>query len=99
MPALAIIFRVIEWLGSSAGPPPCAAAALPTHAMITIRVTGTSHQLDVENEMPLLWVLRDEIGLTGTKYGCGITACGACTVHVNSQTLSSCTVPSALIRR
>ena len=61
--------------------------------MITIRVNGTSHQLDVEDEMPLLWVLRDEIGLTGTKYGCGIAACGACTVHVNGRTVRSCMVP------
>src|SRR5712691_6725525 len=51
--------------------------------MVTIKVNGTSHRLDVENETPLLWVLREEIGLTGTKYGCGISACGACTVHVN----------------
>jgi aerobic-type carbon monoxide dehydrogenase small subunit (CoxS/CutS family) len=65
--------------------------------MITIRVNGTPHQLDIENEMPLLWVLRDEIGLTGTKYGCGIAACGACTVHVNGQPLRSCKVPIGLV--
>ena len=65
--------------------------------MITIRVNGTPHQLDVENEMPLLWVLRDEIGLTGTKYGCGIAACGACTVHVNGHSLRSCKVPIGLV--
>jgi isoquinoline 1-oxidoreductase alpha subunit len=46
--------------------------------MINIRVNGTSHQLDVEGEMPLLWVLREEIGLTGTKFGCGIAQCGYC---------------------
>ena len=49
--------------------------------MVTIKVNGTSHQLDVEGETPLLWVLREEVGLTGTKFGCGIAACGACTVQ------------------
>jgi isoquinoline 1-oxidoreductase subunit alpha len=61
--------------------------------MITITVNGQSHQLDVEPEMPLLWVLRDEIGLTGTKFGCGIAQCGACTVHVNGEAMRSCSVP------
>jgi isoquinoline 1-oxidoreductase subunit alpha len=61
--------------------------------MITITVNGTPHQLDVEDEMPLLWVLRDEIGLTGTKFGCGIAACGACTVHVDGKPVRSCSVP------
>ena len=65
--------------------------------MITIRVNGTSHQLDVEDETPLLWVLREEIGLTGTKFGCGIAACGACTVHVNGQAVRSCSVPIGTI--
>jgi isoquinoline 1-oxidoreductase alpha subunit len=61
--------------------------------MIAITVNGTPHQIDVENEMPLLWVLRDEIGLTGTKFGCGIAACGACTVHVDGKPVRSCSVP------
>jgi isoquinoline 1-oxidoreductase alpha subunit len=61
--------------------------------MIAITVNGTSHQLDVEEEMPLLWALRDEIGLTGTKFGCGIAACGACTVHVDGKPVRSCSVP------
>jgi isoquinoline 1-oxidoreductase subunit alpha len=60
--------------------------------MITIRVNGTPHQLDVEAEMPLLWALREEVGLTGTKFGCGIAACGACTVHVNGKAVRSCSV-------
>ena len=60
--------------------------------MVTIKVNGTSHRLDVENETPLLWVLREEVGLTGTKYGCGIAQCGACTVHVNGQAMRSCAV-------
>jgi isoquinoline 1-oxidoreductase subunit alpha len=63
------------------------------HVMITITVNGTAHQLDIEDETPLLWVLRDEIGLTGTKFGCGIAACGACTVHVNGEAMRSCSVP------
>jgi isoquinoline 1-oxidoreductase alpha subunit len=61
--------------------------------MIAITVNGTRHELDLEPEMPLLWVLRDEIGLTGTKFGCGIAQCGACTVHVNGQAMRSCSVP------
>jgi len=61
--------------------------------MVTIKVNGTSHRLDVESETPLLWVLREEVGLTGTKYGCGIAQCGACTVHVNGQAIRSCAVP------
>jgi isoquinoline 1-oxidoreductase alpha subunit len=61
--------------------------------MITLTVNGREHRLDVEPEMPLLWVLRDEIGLTGTKYGCGIAQCGACTVHVNGTAMRSCSVP------
>ena len=61
--------------------------------MIAITVNGQPHRLDVEPEMPLLWVLRDEIGLTGTKFGCGIAQCGACTVHVNGEAMRSCSVP------
>ncbi len=53
-------------------------------------VNGTSHEVDVEADMPLLWVLRDEIGLTGTKYGCGVAACGACTVHIDGVAVRSC---------
>src|SRR5689334_24365183 len=60
--------------------------------MINIKVNGTPHQLDVEGDTPLLWVLREEIGLTGTKFGCGIAQCGACTVHVNGQATRSCSV-------
>jgi isoquinoline 1-oxidoreductase subunit alpha len=60
--------------------------------MIVLTVNGQRHQLDIEPETPLLWVLRDEIGLTGTKYGCGIAQCGACTVHVDGQAMRSCSV-------
>jgi isoquinoline 1-oxidoreductase subunit alpha len=65
--------------------------------MVSITVNGRPHQLDVEPEMPLLWVLRDEIGLTGTKFGCGIAQCGACTVHVNGEAMRSCSVPVGTI--
>ena len=53
-------------------------------------VNGTPHDIDVEPEMPLLWVLRDELGITGPKYGCGIAQCGACTVHVDGEAVRSC---------
>lgn len=55
-----------------------------------ITVNGQAHEVDVEPEMPLLWVLRDELGITGPKYGCGIAQCGACTVHVNGYAMRSC---------
>ena len=58
--------------------------------MIVLTINGHSHQLDIEPETPLLWVIRDEIGLTGTKFGCGIAQCGACTVHVNGEAVRSC---------
>ena len=61
--------------------------------MANIIVNGTRHQIDVEPETPLLWVLREEVGLTGTKFGCGIAQCGACTVHVEGQAIRSCSVP------
>ncbi len=55
-----------------------------------LEVNGQTHEVDVEHDAPLLWVLRDELGLTGTKFGCGISACGACTVHVNGEATRSC---------
>lgn len=61
--------------------------------MITITVNGHEQQLDVEPETPLLWVLRDNLGLTGTKYSCGIARCGACTVHLDGEPVRSCTTP------
>jgi isoquinoline 1-oxidoreductase alpha subunit len=60
--------------------------------MIAIKVNGTTHNLDIEPETPLLWVIRDELGLTGTKFGCGIAQCGACTVHVDGEAMRSCGV-------
>jgi isoquinoline 1-oxidoreductase subunit alpha len=61
--------------------------------MIALSINGKSHTVDVESDTPLLWVLRDTIGLTGTKYGCGIAQCGACTVHINGVATRSCQVP------
>jgi len=61
--------------------------------MIKLLVNGERHQVDVEPDTPLLWVLRDELGLTGTKFGCGIAQCGACTVHVYGQPRRSCATP------
>lgn len=55
-----------------------------------LRINGTLHEVDVEEDMPLLWVLRDELGLTGTKFGCGIAQCGACTVHLDGVAVRSC---------
>ena len=65
--------------------------------MVTFRVNGTARTVDVDDEIPLLWVLRDELGLTGTKYGCGIAQCGACTVHVDTRAIRSCVTPAAAV--
>ena len=65
--------------------------------MISFKVNGTPYQLDIEPETPVLWVLRDTIGLTGTKFGCGVAQCGACTVHIDGQPMRSCSVPVALV--
>jgi len=63
--------------------------------MISFTVNNRAVQVDADPETPLLWVLRDDLGLTGTKYGCGIAACGACTVHVGGQPVRSCSLPVA----
>ena len=60
---------------------------------VTLKVNGQTHTLDIEPEMPLLWALRDELNLTGTKVGCGIAQCGACTVHIGGVATRSCSVP------
>jgi len=60
---------------------------------ITITINGVDRSIDVEPDVPLLWALRDTLGLTGTKFGCGISVCGACTVHLNGHAVRSCTLP------
>ena len=59
----------------------------------TIKVNGTPHNVDVDADTPLLWVLRDVLGMTGTKFGCGIAQCGACTVHIDGNPVRSCLLP------
>ena len=61
--------------------------------MTTIRINGTTRDVDTDPQMPLLWAIRDILGLTGTKFGCGIGACGACTVHMDGQAVRSCITP------
>jgi isoquinoline 1-oxidoreductase alpha subunit len=65
--------------------------------MIVLSINGKVHEVDVEPDTPLLWVLRDTIGLTGTKYGCGIAQCGACTVHLDGAATRSCQVPAGTV--
>jgi isoquinoline 1-oxidoreductase alpha subunit len=64
--------------------------------MITLNINGVSHTLDVDPVTPLLWVIRDYVGLTGTKFGCGIAQCGACTVHLDGTPIRSCVTPARL---
>src|SRR6202021_334794 len=65
--------------------------------MIALSINGKSYEVDVESDTPLLWVLRDTLGMTGTKYGCGIAQCGACTVHVDGVAMRSCSVPVSAV--
>jgi len=60
---------------------------------VTLKINGTPHEVDVDGDIPLLWVLRDVLGMTGTKFGCGQALCGACTVHVNGSQTRSCVTP------
>jgi len=61
--------------------------------MVPLKVNGKRYEVEVPPDMPLLWVIRETLGLTGTKYGCGMSLCGACTVHVNGQAVRSCVTP------
>src|SRR5262245_7374541 len=61
--------------------------------MITLQINGTSHSVDAEPDMPLLWVLRDLLGMNGTKFGCGVALCGACPVHLDGVPRRSCVMP------
>jgi isoquinoline 1-oxidoreductase alpha subunit len=65
--------------------------------MARLTVNGQSHDLDVAPDTPLLWVIRENVGLTGTKYGCGIAQCGACTVHVDGEAVRSCAMPVSAV--
>jgi isoquinoline 1-oxidoreductase alpha subunit len=65
--------------------------------MTKLQINGQSHEVDAPNDMPLLWVLRDIVGLTGTKFGCGIAQCGACTVHVDGKAVRSCMLPVSAV--
>lgn len=61
--------------------------------MLTLNINGQEKKVDVEDDTPLLWVIRDTVNLTGTKFGCGVSACGACTVHINGEPVRSCSFP------
>jgi isoquinoline 1-oxidoreductase alpha subunit len=65
--------------------------------MINLKINGQAHDLDVPEDMPVLWVLRDVLGMTGTKFGCGIAQCGACTVHLDGQPVRSCMLPAGAV--
>lgn len=65
--------------------------------MIELTVNGTLHRLDLDPQIPLLWALREHLGLTGTKYGCGIGQCGSCTVHLDGEAVHSCSIPLAAV--
>jgi isoquinoline 1-oxidoreductase alpha subunit len=65
--------------------------------MATLNINGTTHDVQAEPDTPLLWVIREQIGLPGTKYGCGIAQCGACSVHINGEVTRSCSVPLSTI--
>jgi len=67
-------------------------------AAFTLQINGKEYKVDVATDTPLLWVLRDHLGLVGTKYGCGIAQCGACTVHVDGNPVRSCTLPVSAIK-
>ena len=66
--------------------------------MIQLNVNGRSQQIDVEPDTPLLWVIREQLGMTGTKYGCGVEQCGACSVHINGEVKRSCSVPVGSVK-
>ena len=66
--------------------------------MPQLNINGRSHDVDVEPDTPLLWVIREQVGLTGTKYGCGVAQCGACSVHLNGEVVRSCAYPVSAVK-
>lgn len=66
--------------------------------MFTLNINGRNHEIDAPEDMPLLWVIRDILGLTGTKFGCGIAQCGACTVHLDGKAVRSCVLPLVAVK-
>src|ERR1700732_979428 len=67
-------------------------------AMANLTINGKDHDVTVEPDTPLLWVIRENVGLTGTKYGCGVAPCGACSVHINGNVMRSCAIPVSAIK-
>src|SRR5574341_1689802 len=65
--------------------------------MVRLSINGKTHNVDVDPNTPLLWVIREQVGLTGTKYGCGIAQCGACTVHIDGEPVRSCSLPLSAV--
>ena len=65
--------------------------------MARLTVNGKAHDIDVDPDTPLLWVLREQLGMTGTKFGCGVAACGACTVHIDGAAVRSCAMPVSMV--
>ena len=65
--------------------------------MIRLTINGKTHDVDVDPNTPLLWAIREQVGLTGTKYGCGIAQCGACTVHIDGSPIRSCAIPASAV--
>ena len=65
--------------------------------MITLKINGQTHNIEVDPNTPILWVVREQIGLTGTKFGCGIAQCGACTMHLNGKPIRSCVTPNQAV--
>jgi isoquinoline 1-oxidoreductase subunit alpha len=66
--------------------------------MVKLTINGKSHEVDVDPNTPLLWVIREQVGLTGTKYGCGVAQCGACSVHINGEVQRSCSIPVGTVK-
>jgi len=66
--------------------------------MAQLNINGRTHNVDVEPDTPLLWVIREHVGLTGTKFGCGVAQCGACSVHLNGEVVRSCSIPLSAVK-